>query len=88
MLGKIDAINEGAIPWRSFNVETSLPNEQVTYTAYYRDPVALIQQMLDNPELDGHFDYVPHVDLDEQGTRVWKDFMSGNWAYKQAVSLK
>ena len=42
--------------------------------------------MLDNPDLNGHFDYAPYVDLDKAGNRRWNEFMSGNFSWRHAVS--
>lgn len=35
---------------------------------------------------NGEFDYSPVQEYDAKGNRVLKNFMSGNWVWKQAVS--
>ena len=41
--------------------------------------------MLENPDFAEHFDYAPHQQYDTKG-RHYENFMSGDWAWKQAVS--
>ena len=42
--------------------------------------------MLENPKFADHFDYAPVQKYDAKGDHVYENFMSGNWAWKQAVS--
>jgi hypothetical protein len=88
----IDGITEGNAPWHSFNVAYNgpFPENNVAgwmteqYEVWHRDPRQVVHQLLSNPEFNGHFDYTPHRQF-EDNQRRWSDFMSGNWAWKQAV---
>ncbi|OJA18532.1 hypothetical protein AZE42_13121 [Rhizopogon vesiculosus] len=55
-----------------------------SYEVCYRDPQDIIHNMLANPDFDGEIDYMPYQDFNVDGHQEWKDFMSGDWAYKQA----
>ena len=41
--------------------------QQEEYEICYRDPDAIIQDMLNNPDFNGQFDYAPYVELDKSG---------------------
>ena len=88
----IDSIPHGDAPWKSFTVsfvgdiQTNAPNWQTTdYEVWYRDPMTVIKNMLDNPDFDKDFDYAPFVELDSAGERRWNEFMSGNFSWRHAV---
>jgi len=90
----IDAIPIGGVPWESFSFGFNSPDVTpdspkwmtADFTIWYRDPRQLFLNMLQNPDFAPFFDYAPLRDYDEKGNRRYKNFMSGNWAWKQAVS--
>ena len=60
------------------------------YTIWYRDPRQLFRIMIGNPEFNGHIDYAPLRQFalsenEEELIREYENFMSGDWAWKQAV---
>lgn len=93
MYAAIDNITHGDVPWKSFTTSyagelgPNPPGWQLQdYEVSFRDPDLVIRNMLDNPDFDGHFDYAPYIDLDKAGNRRWNEFMSGNFAWRHAVS--
>ena len=42
--------------------------------------------MLSNPDFEGKIDYAPVQEYDSKGAHRFQNFMSGNWAWKQAVN--
>lgn len=56
-----------------------------TYELNYRDILELVELQLANPDFKDQFDYVPYREFDPQGSRVWSNLMSGDWAYDEAV---
>ena len=56
------------------------------YKVWFRNPRTLIHNILSNPDFDGEFDYAPVQEYDVKGNHWFENFMSGNWAWKQAVS--
>jgi hypothetical protein len=90
----IDATPLGDVPWQSFSLtyDGEIPDNGAPvwmsdkYEVWYRDPRTVIRNMLDNPEFDGKFDRSPFRKFDTNGERQYQDFMSGDWAWKQAVS--
>ncbi|KAJ3576428.1 hypothetical protein NP233_g443 [Leucocoprinus birnbaumii] len=75
----IDSIQLTDVPWKSFAVSYSgeLPDEEDTeippwmtaeYEVWYRDPLAVLESQLSNPDFN----------------RFGGDVMSGNWAWAQA----
>ena len=58
-----------------------------TYEVYFRDPRELFLNMLANPMFAEDFDYTPMQQFDINGSRRYENFMSGDWAWKQAVRL-
>ena len=90
----IDSITEGEIPWDSFTVQYDGPRPEANLPAwmdekfqvFYRNPREVVWSMLANKAFDGNFDYTPYRQY-ENGQRVWRDFMSGNFSWKQAVRI-
>lgn len=91
----IDAIPLGDIPWQHLSVRYQgvRPDGVVPpwmddeYEVWFRDPRTIVRQMLANPDYDGHIDYSPVQNFDSNGDREYHHFMSGDWAWEQAVSF-
>lgn len=93
LLRQIDRIKLGHIPWQSFMAtysgdEPSGPESPLwmreKYEAWFRDLRAIVHGILGNPEFSGGMDYIPYCDFINRKRR-WSEFMSGNWAWRQAV---
>jgi hypothetical protein len=90
----IDSTPIGGVPWQNIALsyngvkpDNAPPWMQAEYTVWYRDPRMLFKNMLENPEFADHFDYAPSRKYNAEGDRVYEDFMSSDWAWKQAVSV-
>ncbi|KAF7296170.1 hypothetical protein HMN09_01085500 [Mycena chlorophos] len=87
----IDAIQQGSIPWRSFSVQYTgpRPNANVpswmtdTYEVWFRDPLAIFERQLANPDFADELDWAPKR-IFKNEKRQWTDFFSGNWVWEQA----
>jgi hypothetical protein len=90
----IDATPYGDVPWESFSVQYNgeIPEGDVPawmtqeFDVWFRDPQTVVKNLLANPDFDNEFDYVPFQEHDMEGAHRFQDFMSGNWAWKQAVN--
>lgn len=90
----IDAIPISGIPWQShtFTYKGQKPSNNAPkwmtgkYKIFYRDPCRIFTDMLENPEFAKDIDYAPLQQYDDNRVRRYENFMSGNWAWKQAVS--
>ena len=89
----IDAIKLGHVPWQSYTAQYNglRPDNAPTpewmnaqYQLWYRDPQKVIHNLLANPDLADGIDYVPYRDFKDD-KRQYRDFMSGNWAWRQCV---
>ncbi|KAJ7884672.1 hypothetical protein B0H13DRAFT_1628606 [Mycena leptocephala] len=87
----IDATEIGHVPWESFTVCYNQPIApgDVTpwktqeYVVHFRDPRKVLHQQLANPNFKSEMDFAPkQVFVD--GKREYEDFMSSNWAWRQA----
>jgi hypothetical protein len=98
LYGVIDATTLGEVPWQSFSVTYTgeLPAAERgdpppwmldSYDVWFRDPRLVLQNQLGNPDYRNEFDYAPFQKFGANGEREWKDFMSGNWGYQQAVCI-
>ena len=56
------------------------------HTVWFIEPRLLFKKMLENPNFRDFFDYAPYRQYDTHGQRRYENFMSGDWAWKQAVS--
>jgi Plavaka transposase len=95
LLSRIDEIKLGEVPWESFTAryDNEMPSEGPApewmtsdYEVFFRDPKQVIHNMLANPDFDGEFDYSPYQEFEDEKRR-WTNFMSGNWAWKQAICI-
>jgi hypothetical protein len=91
----IDAIKLGHVPWQSYTARYNnlrpdnapTPEWMTTdYQVWYRDPRKVIHHIFANPDLANDIDYVPYRDF-EDGKRRYCDFMSGDWSWRQCVSV-
>jgi hypothetical protein len=92
----IDVIQVGGdVPWQQFEISyngerpaTDVPSwMEHSYEVYFRDPRQLLLEVLANPSFANDFDYTPMQQFTPDGTRRYENFMSGDWAWKQAVWL-
>jgi hypothetical protein len=89
----IDKIKTGGRPWTSLKVKYTgkIPKHNVpewmleSYELWFRDPAHVFADLLANPDFDGEWDSAPLRQYDSSGDRVWKNLMSGNWAWQQCV---
>lgn len=95
---KIDATPLGDVAWENFTVSYDGPRRpenpddvpswmKVPYETWYRDPRKLINNMIGNPDFDGEFDTTPFHEYDADHKHRFQNFMSGDWAWEQAVSF-
>ena len=55
------------------------------YKVHYRDARDVVLSIVSNPEFADAIDFGPFQERDEDGQRQLGDFMSGDWAWRQAV---
>ncbi|KAI5980694.1 hypothetical protein EDD15DRAFT_2392728 [Pisolithus albus] len=73
MYQAIDNTDVGDVKWQSFT------------DIWFRDPRKVVQNMLGNSEFAKEMDYQPFREYDMKSSmRRWQDFMSGDWAWRQA----
>ena len=92
----IDSIRLGKLHWICFTVKYNGPllvGEAMIHTwmtteheVWCRDVRLLIHDQLANPDFNGKIDYSPLQVFGLTGKREWLNFMTGNWAWKQAIS--
>lgn len=93
MYKTIDATPLGDVPWESFTLQYNgtQPTENVPswmtaeHDIWFRDPRVLVHNILSNATFESGFDYAPFQERAADGTHRFCDFMSGNWAWMQAV---
>ncbi|KAJ6612918.1 hypothetical protein B0H10DRAFT_2436717 [Mycena sp. CBHHK59/15] len=54
------------------------------YVVHFRDPRKVLHQQLANPDFKAETDFAPKQVFGEGNSREYQDFMSGNWAWRQA----
>jgi hypothetical protein len=90
----IDSTPLGDVAWESFSLQyngnkpaDNVPSwMQAEYDVWFRDPRHLVHNLLSNPDFKSDFDYAPYQEYSADGIHRFQDFMSGNWAWHQAVS--
>ncbi|KAH9856101.1 hypothetical protein C2E23DRAFT_722466 [Lenzites betulinus] len=97
MYRTIDSTPLGEVRWECFTMQypqdaipkpiDSAPSWMTSeHEVWYRDVHAIVKSMLANPDFKLNIDYAPLREYYSDGSRCLKDFMSGDWAWKQAVS--
>ena len=95
MYNAIDAIPVGEVRWKCFSVSYGGPRPEsgevppwmdAEYLVWFRCPREIARNQLRNPEFASGMDWAPKRVFDSRGRREYRDFMSGNWAWRQAVS--
>ena len=89
----IDSISVGGIGWTTYHLTYGglLPTGTVpqwmreTYELNVRDVLSVFEEQLASKEFDGQFSYTPYEEYDKDGSRVFSNLMSGDWASCQAV---
>lgn len=88
----IDSIEYGDSPWESFTVRytghvdnNSPPWKRHTYTVHARNTLSVVRNMLKSADFKNSFDYSPLKEFIGPNRRRWSNFMSGHWAWKEAV---
>jgi hypothetical protein len=89
----IDATELGDVPWQGFAVKyngeipPNAPNWMSTsYEVWFRDPLLVMENQIGNRDVKNEMDYAPKKVFSTANMRQFSDFMSGDWAWKQAVS--
>ncbi len=89
----IDVISVGEVPWQSFTISYSgpKPSQNVPqwmedeYTVWYRCPRLLLLNQIGNTSFASEMDWAPKRVYRRGLKREYKDFMSGDWAWEEAV---
>ena len=92
MYETIDFTPLGDISLQSFSVTydggalDSAPQWMSTeFEVWFCDPHLIVKNMVDNPDYKGGFDTTPIRAFDNKDHRQYQNFMSGNWAWDEAV---
>jgi Plavaka transposase len=89
----IDSIKEGSVPWMTttFRYTGPLPSGNPpkwmveSYNLCLCNLHDILLNQIESPDLQGHFDYVPYIQFNENRDHVWSNLMSGAWAWQEAV---
>ena len=94
MYAAIDQIQQGSNPWKTtlFRYQGPLPSDPPkwmtrSYELVTRDIRSVLHSQIARTDFDGHWDYIPFMEFNNDGDRVWTNLMSGEWAAKQAVRI-
>jgi hypothetical protein len=96
LFNTIDSTPLGDVPWQSFslNYNGEVPQADApswmtsAYDVWFRDPRLVVRNMIDNPDYANQFDSAPTRSFDSEGNRQYQDFMTGDWAWEEAVCFK
>ena len=96
MYDTIDRITEGDAPWQTFNVSfngeipegDTTPWKHAKYNVWFRDPRIVLHNQLRNTDFANELDLAPKEVRDENSKRQYEDFMSADWAWRQAVRVQ
>ncbi|KAI6135448.1 hypothetical protein EDD17DRAFT_1487353, partial [Pisolithus thermaeus] len=96
MYKTIDSTPLGDVQWEKFSTSYTgeRPTENVppwmndTYDIWFRSPKEVIRNMLSRPDFSDAINYRPFREYESAtDSRQWEDFMSGDWAWKQADTI-
>lgn len=89
----IDSTPLGDVPWQHFSLRYNgdLPDGTIPewmtsdYEVWFRDPHLIIKNMIGNPDYEGSVDTTPVQVFENGDHREYRNFMSGDWAWEEAV---
>ena len=91
----IDRIQHGDAPWvtHKFHYQGPLPPSPPkwmtqTYELSVCDTRQVLQQQFANQSFKNQINYTPYKQFNKARKCVWTNFMLGDWAWKQVVSLR
>ena len=94
MYKSIDQIRQGNNPWKTVSfryqgrVTADSPKWMTeSYALVTCNLRHLLHEQIACPDFHGHWDYVPFMEFNEAGDRVWTSLMSGDWAAKEAMCI-
>ncbi|KIK19926.1 hypothetical protein PISMIDRAFT_106656, partial [Pisolithus microcarpus 441] len=95
MYWMIDNTHIGNVKWQLFTVKYTgdvvanpAPWMHDKYDVWFQDPHEVVWNMLANPKFANNMDLQPfHEYNTTDSTWQWQDFMSGDWAWCQTVSV-
>ncbi|KAG2127265.1 uncharacterized protein EDB93DRAFT_1257087 [Suillus bovinus] len=95
MYTTIDATPLGDTPWKSFMLcyNRAKPEQDIPpwmdgqYDVWYRDPLQMMHSILAKCAFDGGIEYSPYHDYTTEDKQYFKNFMSGDWVWKQADDI-
>lgn len=93
MYETIDCTPLGDVPWESFSLKYNAEGEALLewmttdHEVWFRDPRDLVANLVSNRDFANEFDYSPLQEYDADGNHRFQDFMSGDWAWQQAVGF-
>jgi Plavaka transposase len=93
LYGTIDSTPLGDVPWQNISLRYNnapadgrIPDWMTAeYEAWFRDPHAVVKDMIGNPDYKDGFDVAPVQVHTSNGQRKYQNFMSGDWAWEEAV---
>jgi hypothetical protein len=93
MYDTIDSISIGGVGWTTHYLLYKGPQPtgtvprwmQETYELNVRNILSLFEDQLASKEFDGQFEYTPYEEYNKNGSHVYTNLMSGNWASCQVV---
>jgi hypothetical protein len=93
----IDNIPFGELGWESFTMNYPRDGQSSgsgrpswmdgQYEVWHRNSLEVVESLISNPDFEGEFDHAPHQDY-VNGIHCFQNLMSGNWAWRQAVSCE
>lgn len=94
MYETIDSIQNGDAPWEVIKIKYTGPKPERDVPAWMEETYELctrnVRQVLHNQlataDFKDNFDPSPYQQFNGQGDRVYSNLMSGDWAWRQAVS--
>ena len=91
----IDSMPLGDVAWQSFSLryngdevpEGTNPQWMTSeYDVWFHDLHIIIKNMISNPDYNHHANVTPVWIFNSNGIQVYQNFMSGDWAWEEAVS--
>jgi Plavaka transposase len=90
----IDSTEIGSVSWQAFSVQFDGPIAEdstfpqwktKSYDVWFRDPLKIAEAQIGNKDFGREMNFAPKRVFSRAGRRQYTDFMSGNWAWQQAV---
>lgn len=87
--GRLNIMRQTYVPWTNTTIRPAngTKNPWANPTYWKKNTLAVLQEILENPALDGKCVWAPVRQFNDDGERIFTDMHTGDWWWKMQVGI-